>query len=58
MCQFQGDLIMCLCFTAIFQSMQKKRRIRKKEKKNRDKNEILATHISEMAEAIFFKFGM
>ena len=33
-----------------------KRRIRKK--KQRNKNEILGTHISEMAKAIFFKFGM
>ena len=30
----------------------------KKKKKQRNKNELLGTHISEMAKAIFFKFGM
>ena len=28
------------------------------EEKRRNKNEILTTHISEMAGAIFFNFGM
>ena len=32
--------------------------MKNKKKKPRNKNELLGTHISEMAKAIFFKFGM
>ena len=41
-------------FIAMFQNVQKD----KEEKKLRNKNEILATHISETAREISFKFGM
>ena len=52
--KFQGDRNTRLCFIAILQSVRKD----EEEKKRRNKNQLLGTHISEMAKAMFFKFGM
>ena len=51
--KFQGDRSTHLHFIAIFASVRKD-----EEKKPRKKIENLAARISEMAEAISFKFGM
>ena len=52
--KLQGDQSMGSRFIAIFASVQK----HEEEKKTRKKFETLAARISEMAEAIVFKFGM
>ena len=55
--KFQPDWSTLSCFMADFAKCAK-RRSRRRRKKRRKKNLTLAARISEMAGAIFFKFGM
>ena len=54
--KLQGDRSTCSHFIAIFASVRKHKE--EKERKNQEKIQTLAAHISELARAISFQFGM
>ena len=54
---FQGNQLWTLRFTAVFVSVQRGRKIRRKTK-TKKLSQFLESHISGMLEAILLKFGM